>query len=93
MSLATSQVMGLEHSRTTGAPEIRGREGPFEISAKCPVTQSSLTRRVMPRTGPGPIWPQSSEQEELEGNSALGRAKDPQLALKGPRDRWKNNRD
>lgn len=47
----------------------------------------------MPRAEPGPIWHQSSKQEELEGTSALGSAKDPQLAVKGPRGRWKNNRD
>lgn len=69
----------------TGAPETGGADGPFEISVKCPVSQSSLTRRVMPRTEPGPVRHQSSKQEELEGNSALASAKDPKLAVKGPK--------
>lgn len=93
MCLATSQVMRLEHSRMTGAPETGGADRPFEISVKCPVSQSSLTRRVMPRTEPGPVRHQSSKQEELEGNSALASAKDPKLAVKGPRGRCKNQRN
>lgn len=47
MSLATSQVMRLKGSRTTRTPEIWIWEGPFEICAKCPVTYSSPTGRIM----------------------------------------------
>lgn len=39
----------------------------------------------MPRTESVSIWHQRSKQEELEGTSALEIAKDPKLAVKGPR--------
>lgn len=47
----------------------------------------------MPRNEAGPLRHQSSKQEELEGNSALGSAQDPKLAVKGSRGRWKNKRN
>lgn len=85
MSLATSQVMRLESSRTIGAPEIMGKGGAFGNLSLMPY--SSLIPHQKdhghcPGLSLGPSWQQKSRQEELEGVSALGSAEDPKLAVK-----------